>query len=123
MNTVSWGPESSPTLPHRTHDSLRSLVDHHVERGTNVVARSARSCDWERLSGSRQFPCKDPLATIPEDLLLSIASICARNSRMQSCTLGSDIERLSPGTEGRVEASKTHQPNGGSSVQSSETVI
>ena len=108
MHRVTWGPESSPSLPNRTHDSLRSRIDHHVERGTKVVTRAARRCDWERLSGRRQLAGKDPLATIPQDALLSEASICASNSRMESRTLGSDIERLSPWTEERVEGAEGH---------------
>ncbi len=42
MNTVTWGPESPPTFPHIAHESLRSWIDHHVERGTKIVTRSAR---------------------------------------------------------------------------------
>ncbi len=71
MNTVTWGPESSPTLPHRTHKSDASCVNHHVERGTKIVTRSARRRDWEPLSGRRQFAPKDPLPSIKEDLLLA----------------------------------------------------
>ena len=72
MNTVTWGPESSPTTPHRTHKSEASIFDHHVERGTNVVTRSARRRDWEGLSGRRQFPSKHSLAPFKEDGLLTI---------------------------------------------------
>jgi len=85
MNTVSWGPESPPSLPNRAHQPDPSTFDHHVERGTNVVARAARRSDWERLSGRRQFSAKDPGPPIKEDGLLSIRSISARNSRTESC--------------------------------------
>lgn len=74
MNTVSRGPESPPTTPHIPHDSGRSWLDHHVECCTKVVARAARACDWERLSGRRQFACKDSLATIEEPPLVPKAS-------------------------------------------------
>ncbi len=72
MHTVTWGPESSPALPNRAHESDPSTFDHHVECGTNVVTRCARRCDWERLSGRRQFPSENSLATIEEDALLTI---------------------------------------------------
>ena len=117
MNTVTLGPEPSPTSPHRTHESLPSFVDHHVERGTNAVTRSARRSDWERLSGRRQLAPKDPLPTIPEDPLLTRRSVSARNSRMKACTFGSDIESLRPGSEEWMERIKSHlYPSGGDST-------
>ena len=86
MNTVTWGPESSPTTPNRAHKSDPSIFDHHVECGTNVVTRAARSCDWEGLSGSRQFAPEDASPAFKEDGLLAIRSVSARNPRTQSCT-------------------------------------
>ena len=72
MNTVTIGPEPSPLSPHITHKPDPSIFDHHVERGTNVVARSARRRDWEGLSGRRQFARKDPLSSTKEDGLFAI---------------------------------------------------
>jgi len=72
MNTVTRGPESPPTSPNRAHKSDPSIFDHHVERGTNVVTRSARRCDWEWLSGSRQLASKDSKSAIEEDGLFAI---------------------------------------------------
>ncbi len=103
MHTVTWGPESSPRLPYSTHESFSSRVNHHVERGTNAMARSARRCDWEPLSGRWQLAPKDSLTSIKEDLLESRRSISACNARMEARALGSDVESLRPGTEEGME--------------------
>jgi len=113
MNTVTWGPESSPLLPNRAHESDPSIFDHHVERGTKVVTRAARSCDWEGLSGSRQFTSEDLGSTIEEDPLLTNRSVSARNSRRKSSTFGSEIESLRPWTEEGVEGGEGHITPGG----------
>jgi len=125
MNTVTWGPEASPIIPHRAHQPLSSCVHHHVERGTNVVTTSARRRDWEGLSGTRQFAEKDPTTPFEEDGLLTIRSESARNPRMQSCTRRSDVESLSPGSEEGMERGEGHtnQPRSSLSVHSKLPVM
>jgi len=108
MNTVTLGPEPSPASPYRTHESDSPWVDHHVECGTNTVTRSARRCDWEGLSGRRQFASKDTLPPLEEDALETIRSKSARNPRMQSLAIRSEVERLSPGAEERMKGAEGH---------------
>jgi len=108
MNTVTWGPESSPRTPHRAHVSLCSWVNHHVERGTKVVTRPARSSDWERLSGRWQAPLENELSTIEEDALLAKASICRSNSWVVARTTGSFVEGVRPGLKEWMEGIEGH---------------
>jgi len=75
MNTVTRGPESSPTSPHIAQDPFCSWTDHHVESRTVVVTRSPRKSDWERLSGRWELASKDPGPAIIKDSLLPKASI------------------------------------------------